>query len=108
MNKEKLQATAKAAFEKLLRDKVEFISARCWPVNLKNVGFEEINKLITAAKTLEVTTARQFTATEIDSLVAEITPLRTLEMEAETRTIVVSALSTLGIDPAIFPQTKSK
>lgn len=103
LNLDSVRPAAKAAFEKVLREKVEWISTRCWPDNLATY-LKDLNGIIAAGVTMEVTTARQFTEKEVLQLADLLSPLRTLDMKKETRLFLIATVCALGVDPAIFEE----
>lgn len=99
---DRIRPAAKVAFEKQLREKVEWLSTRCWATNLRS-SFEELNEIIEAGINLGVSgNCRQLTEQEMVGLVTAIKPLRTLKMETEVREILIIALNNAGVDPNIF------
>ena len=98
----KLHVAAKTAFDKQLRDKVAWISGRCWESNLEN-HVKELNEIIDAGTKLGVAgESRQLTEQEIKNLVSTIQPLKILKMEAETRAEILDILGKAGVDSTIF------
>lgn len=93
LNNDSIRPVAKAAFEKSLQEKVEFISARCWPQNLRHYT-NEINEIIRAGIRLGVADGcRELTEKEITSMIEVIEPLRVLGMSKETKEILVNTLT---------------
>lgn len=92
---------AKASFGKALKDKVEFIAARCWPHNVKG-SLGEVNEIVQAAVTLGGSGATVLTDGELEELRGLLISLRTLEMADEVRVLLVEKLVAHGVDPAIF------
>lgn len=101
----RLRRQSGEAFVAQMRDKVDWVSNQCWPANLE-LNLKEINELIVAGVKLGVCQAKIFSAEEITEMVSDLSSLRTLEMKAEAREYLISALAKKGVDPRIFPSPK--
>lgn len=103
LNVMELRKTAEEAFVAQMRDKVVFLTEKCWVIHIGS-WLKEINDIIEAGKKMGVTSAETFTPDEMAEMVADLTPLRTLEMKTTARIHVVSFLAKKGVDPQIFGQ----
>ena len=98
---EELKAKAEQGFEKQLRKSIDWVSDKCWVFNLEN-RLNDINELIKAGRQLEIHDAETMTEDEIKQLVADFTPLRTLEMNSEVRARLIEVLISKGINKSLF------
>lgn len=97
----------RAAFEKVLREKVEWIARKCWKMNLET-HIRQINDVLSSGSELGVSSARLLTDEEIKELFSTISPLKTLEMDDEIHKILIKAVCELGISPTIFASKASE
>jgi len=98
-----LKERAKAQFAKVVKEKVDWIAARCWPCNIA-VNLKEMNNIIEAGQKMEVTTAIIFNEEEIKKLVEDFTPLRTLKMDADIKALLIRTLEDKGIHHEVFAE----
>ena len=101
LNVEQLREESEKAFVAAVQEKVQWLAEDCWPSNLKHY-LMELNEIIVASIKMGVSTATIFSKEEIDELVADLTPLRTLGMKKVARAHLISALAKKGIDPQLF------
>ncbi len=102
---EQYQERARSQFVKMLADGIKWISEHCYPQNLE-LNVQKLNEVIGAAKTMGVTDARLMSTCEIDELVADLKPLRILDMQTEVKELVIAELLRCGVDPTSFEKPK--
>jgi hypothetical protein len=104
LDKKALNKSASQAFRAQMRDEVEWLAKSCWPQHIQ-LRLEKINAIFAAAKQLELEIAGNitpFTKEEVEEMVRDLTPLRTLEMAQEAREYLVAAIARKGFDLAFF------
>lgn len=98
MDAAKLQAQAKTAFEKSLKEKIDFLADRCWPEKL-DPCLQELNVIFRAGKALGVTTVTDLG--NVEELARTLHPYRVLNMGSAVREILTEELTkNYGLDPS--------
>ena len=100
---DELRPAAKAAFENCLREKVDWVSTKCWKSNLE-AHVKELNEILKAGIEFGVGVGpnSMLQENEIRDLTRNLGPLKVLGMVDEMREELICVLNDHGVDPNIL------
>ena len=97
----KMQQAAKTAFIREIIRQVRWLAEDCWLINLE-YKLAQLNEIIEAGRSFNVTALESLTEVEIKECVRIIKPMRALEMKVETRETIISLLERKGLEKEVF------